>query len=106
MAVPQLIPTVVRNAAYGGVVYHIEGELVPSLTLELMSVPVYFEHHVLLWKDPSIQIGVKSLRGAFKRVISGMPIFMTEANGPGRIAFSRDGVGQIFPLAPRSRTVR
>ncbi len=98
MGVPQQIPTVVKNASYGGVTYHIEGELVPALNLELGGVPVFFEHHVLLWKDPAVQIGVKSLRGAFKRVISGMPVFMTEARGPGRIAFSRDGVGQIFPI--------
>ena len=25
--------------------------------------------------------------------MSGMPFFMTEAHGPGRIAFSRDGAG-------------
>ena len=38
------------------------------------------------------------LAGGFKRVVSGMPIFMTEARGPGSIAFSRDGVGQISSL--------
>ncbi|MEO7216779.1 MAG: AIM24 family protein, partial [Gemmatimonadaceae bacterium] len=59
---------------------------------------VYFEHHVLLWKHPSVSIGVKSMAGAFKRIISGMPIFMTEAKGAGHIAFSRDGAGQITPL--------
>ncbi|HEV2642378.1 MAG TPA: AIM24 family protein, partial [Candidatus Elarobacter sp.] len=45
-----------------------------------------------------VSIGVKSLAGAFKRIISGMPIFMTEARGMGDIAFSRDGAGQIIPL--------
>lgn len=98
MPTPQQLPTIARNASYGGVTYHIEGELVPVLHLELGSVPVYFEHHVLLWKDTNVQIGVKALRGAFKRVMSGMPIFMTEARGPGQIAFSRDGVGQLFPM--------
>jgi uncharacterized protein (AIM24 family) len=38
------------------------------------------------------------LRGGFKRVVSGMPIFMVEAHGPGSIAFSRDGVGHVFSL--------
>ena len=98
MAVPQQLPGIARNENYGGVIYHIEGELVPVLHLELNVVPVYFEHHVLLWKDPVVQIGIKALKGAFRRVVSGMPIFMTEARGPGRIAFSRDGVGQLFPL--------
>jgi uncharacterized protein (AIM24 family) len=55
-----------------------------------------------LWKDPQLQVGLKSLRGAFKRMFAGLPIFMTEAHGPGRIAFSRDGAGHAFPLALRS----
>lgn len=98
MAVPKLMPTGITNENYGGVIYHIEGELVPALTVELSGMPIYFEHHVLLWKDPMLQIGLKSLKGAFKRVLAGMPVFMTEARGPGRIAFSRDGAGHVFPL--------
>ena len=98
MNAPTLLPTSARNAAIGGVTYHIDGELVPVLTLELEGTPVYFEHHILLWKDAFVEIGIKSLSGAFKRLLAGMPIFMTEVRGPGRIAFSRDGVGQVFPL--------
>ena len=98
MAVPVLLPANARDESFGGVTYHIQGELVPVLHLELGAVPVFFEHHILLWKDPSVQIGVKSLAGAFKRVLSGMPIFMTEARGPGRIAFSRDGAGHVFGM--------
>ena len=98
MAVPTLMPTGVTNESYGGVTYHIEGELVPALSVEVGAMPIYFEHHVLLWKDPMIQINLKSLKGAFKRVLAGMPVFMTEARGPGRIAFSRDGAGHVFPL--------
>ncbi len=33
-----------------------------------------------------------------------MPIFMTEAQGPGEIAFSRDGAGHVFPLHLRPGT--
>ncbi len=98
MAVPQLLPTGTRDETFAGVTYHIEGELVPVLHLELRSVRVYFEHHILLWKDPAIEIGIKPLQGAFKRVVSGMPIFMTETQGSGRIAFSRDGAGHVFGL--------
>lgn len=102
MAVPVLLSTAAREESFGGVVYHIEGELVPVLHLELDKVSVYFEHHILLWKDPAVQIGVKSIKGAFKRVISGMPVFITEAKGPGRIAFSRDGAGHVFALHLRA----
>ena len=98
MAIPVLKPTVVRDESFGGVTYHIEGELVPVLHLELGSVPVYFEHHILLWKEPRVQIAIKALAGAFKRVLAGMPIFMTEAQGAGQIAFSRDGAGHIFGI--------
>jgi uncharacterized protein (AIM24 family) len=31
-------------------------------------------------------------------MLAGMPIFMTSARGPGRIAYSRDGAGQVFAL--------
>ena len=98
MAVPVLLSTTARNETFAGVTYHIEGELVPVLHLELGSMPVYFEHHVLLWKDPRVSIGVKPLQGAFKRMIAGMPVFLTEAAGPGRIAFSRDGAGHVFGI--------
>jgi uncharacterized protein (AIM24 family) len=98
MAVPQLLSTAARQETADGVTYHIEGELVPVLSVELSHVPVYFEHHILLWKDPSVEIGAKSLSGAFKRVIAGMPVFLTEARGPGRIAFSRDGAGHVFAI--------
>ena len=33
-----------------------------------------------------------------KRMISGMQIFVTEAIGPGQIAFSRDGAGHAFGM--------
>jgi uncharacterized protein (AIM24 family) len=98
MPVPKLLDTSRQNETAGGVTYHIEGELVPVLHVELGSTPVYFEHHILLWKDPVVSIGIKSLKGAFKRVLAGMPVLMTEAKGPGRIAFSRDGVGHVFAL--------
>src|SRR5438067_8858786 len=102
MATPVLMATQAADASFAGVTFHIQGELVPALTVELSAMPVYFEHHILLWKDPIVQINIKSLKGAFKRVLAGMPVFMTEARGPGRIAFSRDGVGHVFAvhLAP------
>lgn len=97
-AAPVLKPTTAQSETFAGITYHLDGELVPVLTVELTGIPVYFEHHVLLWKDTQTQIGVKQLAGAFKRVMSGMPIFMTEAHGPGRIAFSRDGAGHLFAM--------
>jgi uncharacterized protein (AIM24 family) len=96
MPIPALLPIAARDESFGGVTYHIEGELVPSLHVQLAGVSVYFEHHILLWKEPNVAIGIKALAGGFKRVMAGMPIFMTEARGPGHIAFSRDGAGHVF----------
>jgi len=98
MPVPKLLTTSTKDETYGGVSYHIEGELVPVLQIELSGMPVYFEHHVLLWKDPTIQIAIKPLKGAFKRAVAGMPVLMTLASGPGRIGFSRDGAGHVFGM--------
>ena len=98
MPVPVLRPTTAREEKIAGLTYHIEGELVPVLHLELGALAIYFEHHILLWKDPAVNITLKALKGAFKRMLAGMPIFLTEAKGPGRIAFSRDGVGHVFGI--------
>lgn len=98
MAVPTLLRTSVQNETFGGVTYHIEGELVPALHLELSGTSVYFEHHILLWKDPAVEIGLHPLKGGFKRMLAGMPFLLTGARGPGRIAFSRDGAGHVFGL--------
>ena len=42
----------------------IDGELVPVVDIMLGNqMPIYFEHHILLWKHPGVQINFKSLRG-------------------------------------------
>lgn len=96
MSVPVLKNTNVRNESFAGVTYHVQGELVPVLQIELGQMPVFFEHHVLLWKNPQVAVGMKSVSGSLKRMVAGMPVFMTVAKGPGTIAFSRDGAGQVF----------
>jgi uncharacterized protein (AIM24 family) len=98
MAVPVLKPTNVQDESFASVTYHVQGELVPVLITEVGANPVYFEHHILLWKDPSLAIVVKPLAGAFKRAIAGMPIVMVATEGIGRIAFSRDGAGHVFGI--------
>lgn len=77
----------------------IDGSLVPVVDVMLgQQFGIYFEHHILLWKAPAINVRFSSMSGAFKRFFAGMPIFQTEAYGPGNIAFSRDSVGQISCL--------
>jgi uncharacterized protein (AIM24 family) len=38
------------------------------------------------------------MKGAMKRMLAGMQVFVTEASGSGQIAFSRDGAGHIVPI--------
>ncbi|WP_017460287.1 AIM24 family protein [Dyella ginsengisoli] len=95
---PVLMPTTARAETFGGVTYHIDGELVPVLTVDVSQTAVYFEHHILLWKHPQVAISLRNMRGSLKRMMAGMQIFVTEARGPGMIAFSRDGAGHIVPI--------
>jgi uncharacterized protein (AIM24 family) len=96
---PVLLSTKANNETFAGFTYHLDGELVPALTVELLQGQrIFFEHHILLWKHPSISIGVRPMKGALKRMIAGMQVFITEAEGPGQISFSRDGAGHIFGI--------
>jgi len=62
-SLPELMPTEVSDETFGGVTYHVAGELVPVLSVDVSRMPVYFEHHILLWKHSTVTIGLKSLRG-------------------------------------------
>jgi len=96
---PKLLPMAKESETFAGVTYHIDGELVPVLTVDLSpDQPVYFEHHILLWKHPSVEIRIRPMKGALKRMVAGMQVFVTEAAGTGQVAFSRDGAGHIFAL--------
>ena len=97
-SLPTLMPTKPTAESFGGVTYHIDGELVPALSVDVTNMPVYFEHHILLWKNTTVRIQLKALKGMLKRMIAGMQVFVTEASGQGVIAFSRDGPGHIVPI--------
>lgn len=95
---PILKSTTITNESYAGLTYHIEGSLTPVLTIEMGQQSVFFEHHVMLWKSTQLETTTARLKGAFKRVIAGMPIILLHAKGAGQIAFSRNGPGQIYPI--------
>lgn len=99
MTRPILLSTSVQNEQFAGITYHLDGELVPMLTLELSgNSNVYFEHHVMMWKNTSVNVSLRPMKGVIKRLFAGMQIFVTQAMGQGQIAFSRDGAGHIVPL--------
>jgi uncharacterized protein (AIM24 family) len=97
---PQILPTQIAEGTAPGIRYRLEGELVPALHMALDGqVPVYFEHHVLLWKYPQMQIGLHPLKkGLKRRVFGGMPLLLLQAESGGEIAFSRDSPGHIVAL--------
>ncbi len=52
----------------GDMTITIDGELVPVVDVMLGNqFSIYFEHHILLWKHPGVQLGFKSLKGAARR---------------------------------------
>src|SRR5712691_11760491 len=81
----------------------VEGEIVPVAEINLgQGDAIFFEHHVMLWKDDHTPMSVMPLQGGVKRALAGMPFIISIAHGPGRIAFSRDATGElvVLPLHP------
>ncbi|HEY0511322.1 MAG TPA: AIM24 family protein [Thermoanaerobaculia bacterium] len=88
---------------FSGSTCQVEGEIVPVAEINLaQGDSVYFEHHVMLWKDESVPMTLLPLTGGVKRAFAGMPFIISVAHGPGRIAFSRDATGElvVLPLHP------
>jgi len=88
---------------FGASTCQLEGSVVPVAELNLAANDkVYFEHHVMLWKDDHVGMSVMPTSGGVKRALAGMPFIITVATGPGRIAFSRDQAGElvVLPLHP------
>jgi uncharacterized protein (AIM24 family) len=89
--------------AFGASTCQVEGEIVPVAEINLGGGDsVFFEHHVMLWKDESVPVTTQMTGGGMKRMLGGMPFIVTLAHGPGRIAFSRDATGEVvvLPLHP------
>jgi uncharacterized protein (AIM24 family) len=88
---------------FGDSFCQIEGAYVPVADMNLAPGDgVFFTHHVLLWKDSKIAVTTMPLKGGWKRLFAGLPLIMTEAHGPGHIAFSVDAPGEMIalPLQP------
>lgn len=88
---------------FGGSTCQVQGDVVPVADINLAAGDsIFFEHHVLLWKDDKTPISVMKIQGGAKRVLAGMPFIVSVAQGPGRVAFSRDQTGElvVLPLHP------
>ena len=98
MPLPEQIPVSAHDESFAGVTYHVRGELVPQLQVDISGQGVMFEHHVLLWKETQLNVELKKLPGGVKRKMAGLDFFVTHTSGQGRIAFSRDSAGQCVPM--------
>jgi len=77
----------------------IEGTYVPVADFNLAPEDhLYFNHHVLLWKEPRTATPRLPLKGWWRRLLAGLPLVMLQAKGPGRIAFSKDAPGELIAL--------
>ena len=86
---------------FGNSTCQVEGTIVPVAEVALgQGDAVFFEHHVMLWKEPQVPMSAMNTPGG--RKIGGMPHIVSIAQGAGRIAFSRDQAGEIvvLPLQP------
>jgi uncharacterized protein (AIM24 family) len=84
---------------FGSSFCQIEGNYVPVADINhSASDSVYFAHHVLLWKDTSIELEAMSLNGIICQFFLGTPKVMAQARGPGHLAFSKDSPGELIPL--------
>jgi uncharacterized protein (AIM24 family) len=88
---------------FGASTVQVDGGVVPVAEFELdPSDSVFFEHHVMLWKDHSVPMSVMSTPGGARRMLGDLPFVLSVARGPGRLAFSRDAGGAlvILPVEP------
>jgi uncharacterized protein (AIM24 family) len=75
------------------------GSLVPAADVRLAAGEgMYFPDYCLLWQEPTVQLTDMSLKGAWKRMRSGLPVTMLQATGPGTISFSHDRPGEMVAL--------
>jgi len=87
----------------GASTFQLDGSVVPVAEVDLgTGESAFFEHHVMLWKDFSVPMSVMDTPGGMKRIMAGMPFVISVAQGPGRVAFSRDAPGElvIVPIDP------
>ncbi len=78
---------------FGNSFCQIEGLYVPVADVNLAaSDSIYFTHHVLLWKDPQLNITTMSLASGWKRMFAGLALITCSARArPYRFLARRAG---------------
>jgi uncharacterized protein (AIM24 family) len=84
---------------FGSSVLQLDGTVVPVADIDLgPGETVFFEHHVMLWKDENVAMSVMSAPGGAKRLLGDLPFVLSVAHGAGRVSFSRDAPGELVVL--------
>jgi uncharacterized protein (AIM24 family) len=84
---------------FGNSALQVDGSVVPVADVLLgADDSVFFEHHVMLWKDETVPMSVMTAPGGMKRLLGTMPFVLSIAHGPGRVSFSRDSPGELVVL--------
>lgn len=87
------------EVVFGASIFQVDGTVVPVADVNLgAGDSVFFEHHVMLWKDEQVAMSVRTAPGGAKRLLADLPFVLSVANGPGRVAFSRDSPGELVVL--------
>jgi uncharacterized protein (AIM24 family) len=88
---------------FGSSTIQVDAGTVPVAELALAAGDtVFFEHHVMLWKDDTVPMSVMNTPGGARRLLGDLPFVLSVAHGPGRLAFSRDAAGAlvVLPIDP------
>ena len=88
---------------FGSSTIQVDAGAVPVAEISLHPADtVFFEHHVMLWKDDTVPMSVMSTPGGARRLLGDLPFVLSVAHGPGRLAFSRDAAGAlvVLPIDP------
>ena len=84
---------------FGGSSLQIDGTIVPVADVALgAGESIFFEHHVMMWKDDELAMSVMDAPGGMKRMLGDLPFVLSVARGPGRVSCSRDAPGELVVL--------
>jgi uncharacterized protein (AIM24 family) len=89
--------------SFANSVIQIDGTVVPVADVMLGDGDsVFFEHHVMLWKEEQVAMSVMTAPGGARRLLGTQPFVLSVGHGPGRVSFSRDSPGElvVLPIDP------
>ena len=86
-----------NNAGEADIPFQVRGAIAPVVEWDLDgSYALFFEHFVLMYRDPKVSVSGAMPRGALKRVIGKMPVILAKASGQGRLGLGRSAPGEIL----------